>query len=555
MLTIEVELLTGRYVATSHYDRDLAEWPPHPARMFSALVAALHGRDPIDPDERAALEWLEQQPSPQLDVDLGVDDVVGRRAVMDVFVPVNDVSLVGDAEAPLRTARDAQHELETAPASAERDRQLADARKAVAKEAKKLERVLEELTRAEGDVSAKDIKSAQSLLPDHRVRQGRTFPVVCPARSVFAFAWPSDAPSELRRALDRLCERVTHFGHSSSLVRCVVVDNEVAPTLVPHADGDRVLRVVTPGQLERLEIAFARHQGVDLRVLPSRPQRYGTVTSSEREPVAPSNVFSSSWIIFERVAGARPLSSRGTDVARALRGALLEQHGARTLPPSLSGHRDDGSPANVPHIAFVALPFVGNLHADASIQGCAIVLPRNLPDEEHALLERLVAEWERQRGAEDETVVLAGKQLPPLHLQRIDVPTKATLRPATWCRPSRRFVTATPIALDRHPGNLRSNHESTASRAAVIAQQLVADACVRIGLPRPNVVEVSMAPLLAGAQPVRSFLPWPATPGRHPRVRVHAMIEFQMPVPGPVLIGAGRYFGLGLCLPDSGGAS
>lgn len=555
MFTIEVELLTGRYVATSHHDRDLAEWPPHPARMFSALVAALHERDPIDQTDRAALEWLERQPSPQMDVDLSVDDEAGRRAVMDVFVPVNDVSLIGDIEAPVRAAHDALRKLEAAPATAEREQRLADAQRDFDKETKKVARALDELGRADDALSAKDLKTAVALLPESRVRQVRTFPVVCPERTVFAFAWPTDAPMPVRHALDRLCERVTRLGHSSSLVRCAVVDKAVTPTLVPAADGDFILRVVSPGQLERLETAFARHQGVELRILPSRPQRYRVNACAERVPVFAHGVFSSDWIVFERVGGARPLSSRGTDVARALRAALFEQHGSRTLPPSLSGHQEGGAPADAPHAAFVSLPFVGNAHADASIQGCAIVLPRDLPAEDRELLQRLIAGWERARGVENDTMVLGGEHIPEVRVQRVDIPTKVALRPATWCRPSRRFVTATPIALDRHPGNLRSNLESTANRAASEAKRLVGEACTRIGLPRPHAVEVSMAPLLTGAQPAQSFLPWPGRPGRHPRVRVHAMIEFADPVRGPVLIGAGRYFGLGLCIPVDGGAT
>ena len=122
-----------------------------------------------------------------------------------------------------------------------------------------------------------------------------------------------------------------------------------------------------------------------------------------------------------------------------------------------------------------------------------------------------------------------------------------------WARPSRRFVTATPVALDRNPGNLRSNRDGTATRAAREAQQCIADACERIGLPRPSYVEVSLEPVLQGSQPVRAFPPWPGTPGRPPRVRVHAEIRFSGPMRGPVLLGAGRYFGLGLCLPVSAG--
>ena len=55
----------------------------------------------------------------------------------------------------------------------------------------------------------------------------------------------------------------------------------------------------------------------------------------------------------------------------------------------------------------------------------------------------------------------------------------------------------------------------------------------------------------------------PASPGRRqfpgyqtgngtPRACVHAEIEFAEPVRGPVLVGAGRYFGYGLCLPRAG---
>lgn len=121
------------------------------------------------------------------------------------------------------------------------------------------------------------------------------------------------------------------------------------------------------------------------------------------------------------------------------------------------------------------------------------------------------------------------------------------LRARTWCGPARRFVTATPIALDRNPGNLRSR--TTGVAAAEQAKAIIADACERIGVPRPTAVEVSLAPLLAGSVPVRAFDPFPREPGRLRRVRVHAEIIFDEPVRGPLILGAGRYVGLGLCRP------
>ena len=40
MLAIRIDLLAERYTATEFNDRNRAEWPPHPGRLFSALVAA-----------------------------------------------------------------------------------------------------------------------------------------------------------------------------------------------------------------------------------------------------------------------------------------------------------------------------------------------------------------------------------------------------------------------------------------------------------------------------------------------------------------------------------
>jgi CRISPR-associated protein Csb2 len=554
MLIIEVELLGGRYAATAYNDRSRAEWPPHPARVFSALAAALHDNDPVDAMERDALLWLEQQPPPSLDVDLDVTEEVGRRRVLDVFVPVNDISLVGDVEQPLREAREKVVRLSAKPQTSESSKELKKANETIRKEERKLAALIADQQRIETEPSAKALATAAALLPDRRTRQVRTFPVVLPGRSCFAFIWSEDVPADLRTALDRLCERVTRLGHSSSLVRCVIVDRPTTPTLVPNPDGGVVLRTVGPGQLVRLEREFERHQGVENRVLPSRPQRYSRPLPHKTESVFTRSVFSDEWILFERVDGARPLSSRGADLSRALRKALIETHGTKTLPTSLSGHREDGSPADQPHVAFISLPFVGHEHADASVQGCAIVLPRWFSESEREALHRLVAEWERDRAVDfDSTMELASGTLPPVRLRRVELSAKVSLRPGTWFHSARRFVTATPIALDRNPGNLRSNQQGTGRKAWIEAQRSIAVACERIGLPRPISVDISSAPLLLGAQPARSFSPWPGLHGRANRVLVHADIHFAEPVRGPVLLGAGRYFGLGLCMPTPEG--
>ena len=564
MLAIEIEILTGRYAATAHNDRGRGEWPPHPARFYSALVAAFHDLEEHDLDEaerkawsaeREALLWLEKEGAPSIWVD--PESRVGRRQVQDVYVPVNDVTLGEDAglshtewaAAFARQKNKAQAKLANADSKLREESQKDPDSDACKKARKDFEKAQREL--AKGGFSDVDLEKSVALMPDRRTRQVRTFPVVIPETPTFAFLWLDSDATGHRRALERLCARVTRLGHSSSLVRCTVVDRDLTPTFVPSDDGDVVLRVVGPGQLERLERAFEQHkphQGAQSYVLPARPQRYRSAPKVTAPSPKAESVFSTDWVLFERVGGSRPVASRATDLARALRGALIEVHGNDDLPATLAGHAANG-PAEQPHVAIVPLPFVGHEHADGAIMGIALVLPRELSRSDRELLLRLVAKWEKERASSRGNLTLAGGTLPPFVVRRVDVSAKAALDPSRWCRARKRFITATPIALDRNPGNLCSNRYGTARKAALEAQRSISEACLRVVGVRPDSVEVSLAPLLPGAQHVRDFRPWPGRPGRTPRVRVHADIHFEVPVRGPLLLGAGRYFGLGLCLP------
>src|SRR5439155_24185821 len=77
-------------------DREQAEWPPHPGRVFMAMVAA-HYQTGAAAAERAALEWLEALDPPLMHAPNGQS-----RAVVTQFVPVNDKS--GPSKAMLQSA-------------------------------------------------------------------------------------------------------------------------------------------------------------------------------------------------------------------------------------------------------------------------------------------------------------------------------------------------------------------------------------------------------------------------------------------------------------------
>jgi CRISPR-associated protein Csb2 len=79
-------------------------------------------------------------------------------------------------------------------------------------------------------------------------------------------------------------------------------------------------------------------------------------------------------------------------------------------------------------------------------------------------------------------------------------------------------------------------------------EDIVADACERIGLPRPNAVRLHKNSLVLGVAPSTRFR-LRRRGDEAPRPASHVILEFAEPVHGPILIGAGRYFGLGLFLP------
>ncbi|HMO85542.1 MAG TPA: hypothetical protein PKC18_11555, partial [Lacipirellulaceae bacterium] len=50
------------------------------------------------------------------------------------------------------------------------------------------------------------------------------------------------------------------------------------------------------------------------------------------------------------------------------------------------------------------------------------------------------------------------------------------------------------------------------------------------------------------------FPAYPNKGGNGPRPQLHVYLRFAEPVVGPVLLGAGRFLGYGLCMPLAGGA-
>lgn len=547
MFALAIEFLTGRYVATAYNDRRAVEWPPHPARIFSALVAT-HFEDPnAEASERAALEWLERQDPPELHC-----SEADARDSYDVFVPVNDASIVPDVG-------DESSELDEARRRAAGETDPKRLRKAT-KEVEKLEtRLKVKLAKAVGPIvgkiPAEMLSSGESLLPDRRGKQPRTFPSVTPRSPRMSLVWRgAAATNEQREILDALASRVVRIGHSSTLVSVRVLRaEEVTSTAfrVPDPDGTDLFRGVERGQLDRLVDDYSRHQGVvPGRTLPAAVHSYVKPRPPRSE--APQSVFGDDWVVFAHADGPHVPATRAVDIARAVR-KVLQHFGEQPPSEFVSGHQAAGSPSERPHLAIVSLPFVGHVRADGNLRGIALIFPRDSSLADRRSVLRAVHGWEaspRARRPEQgpAEVPVFGPAGLSLWLRRQTTVELDSLRPDRWCASARRWATVTPVALDRHPGDLRARDPDAQVAATSAASESIRQACQRIGLPRPWVSIVPAAPVAAAIK-AQEFPAFPPVEGRTRRVLTHAVLEFEQPVQGPLIIGAGRYHGLGLFLP------
>lgn len=542
---IEVNFLTGRFVATCHNDRRKPEWPPHPARLFSALVAAWADADNPDPSERAALEWLESRPPPGV----SASDAVPRRTVSN-FVPVNDPSVVSrglyERRADNISALSAQLHAELAASGGE-----------VTKKAARIERKLTRERDVETQVTSvgkTTSDTAAAMLPDQRGKQGRFFPSVTPDDARVCFIWNVSAPDDVVGPLDRLLRRVTRLGHSSSLVSCRFVRDAPAGTL-EAGESESGMRGIRGGQLAELERRFAHHGGCKPRSLPHTDVRYRAVAKGTHQPeVERKPNTAGRWIVFEFKPDSRSFpATRAVELATAMRAAVFH-HAEDPIPEELSGHLADGQPTAVPHVAFLPLPYVGFEHADGRLLGMAVSVPDAVGDDARRALYRAIGNWEAAAGkAEGDALKLTLGAQGVVHLCRLRGPTTlVSLRPGAWNRDSCRWVSATPIALPRHPGRLGRGTRAARAKAWASAEASVALACDHVGLPEPMSVEVSLSPFLTGSRPASRFPPFiqSGRAGRSVRRQLlHATVTFEHPVAGPLMLGAGRFVGLGLMRP------
>jgi len=403
VLAICWEYLGGRAVATDPNDRNRPEWPPHPDRVFQALVAAWGGRGDV---ERQSLSWLCSLEAPHLAVP--AESQVNHGALVKTYVPANDI---------------------------------------------------------EGPAGRAHVEKHLGLLPSTRKRSPRVFPVVHVGNARCALVWPEAVPPPgTREVLDGLCRAVTNIGHSSSMVRMWVTEEAPAISHRPVARRPQfMLRVPDAGRLDVLVKAYAKGGPGWSRPPQSGWQGYAATSA----PPARSGAFDDRLIVLRQGGGDRLGLVQSVALARGLRGTLIRAADASPAAKRLlSGHESDGSPLSDDHVAYLPLAYVADPasvrhHADGHIMGAALALPRALSEDTEQELFDVIASAMQGNGGRLR-VTLGAIGVVELEAE-VSVAPAIALTPQTWTRSSASWGTVTPIALDRLPPRRHSDHDGWAS--------------------------------------------------------------------------------------------
>lgn len=473
-LVIDVEFLHGTFRADpeglAHTGRmTRGEWPPSPARVFAALIAADGTGGRCRATDGSELEQLERldppvihaDPLPLIDQDL--HQVLQKRYVV--------------------------HQRES---TAKETHQEYAARKGVA------------------------------VHPGVRV---------CPKTPRVRYVYSADLSLATVDAIRRRAARIGYLGTADSPVR-VRISTESPEGILgmefrPDPDGELSIAVPREGHLEAWDalyearcehgVAVGRGQYPALRYLANyRSTRDSAGAMDSGEVVA--------WLCLRSPhTGRRAWVSgrRISSVTSLFKKAVLVQHQNLFGEPPAVLHGHDDRRDGYELARFLALPDVGFPHSRGRIHGLALWLPP-------AAAETV----RRARAAATAVSRLVGAG--------IDVgvaPWDGEVRPVAstpgrWVRASERWVTAFPALFERH-GPL------------TLAE--VARWCVHAGLPEPVAFRADRHPLVQGAvdlTPVEVH-----RPGRPRRPYAHVEVVFAEQVGGPVVIGAGRQRGFGLCLP------
>ena len=462
-------------------------WPPSPARLFQALVAGAARGATLNPSAVAALTWLEELPPPRI---AAPHATPGRTFIP--FVPNNDLDAVS------------------------------------------------------GDPSRR-----------HEVRVGKpTRSFLFDADQPLVYCWeiPGDAPGDAR-AVCEIADQLYQLGRGidPAWAAAAILESEEAESLlfehpgilsVPAGRGD--WPCPGPGTLTSLMKRHAAGLNRFSGVPGNRPELQGFV-----QPPKPwfrlVNYDARRRVLDYDLRGDEGFAPRPLHAVYAVATSLRDGAAARLSQalPELAGDverfvvgRGAGASDLNRRIRIIPLPSIGTEHTDPSVRRVRIEVPPACP----IPLDDLRWAFDGLQARDPET----GERWDGRLLSAED-----TGMSERYCGKARVFRSVTPVALPamhtrahrelpRGSGSLRRMEHQHACTAVRQALRHLGERT------RPEVVTVRREPFQARGLRAESF----ASGSRFPaRSLWHVEIQFPAPVEGPLVIGNGRFCGLGLMAP------
>ena len=473
MLAISVEFLHGTFrgdpdgaAVTGGLAR--GEWPPAPARLFAAFVAADGTRQASRVTDGRELLWLERLPPPAI------------HAERDPWPQTLKPRFI-----------------------VEQPRKFAD---------------------------IKHNKTGE--LYTHQEYVGRKGGLhrpgvrVVPSHPFVLYRWDTETPEEGTLAsLRRRAARVGYLGTSDSPVRVRVATKmpcgSPGEVFVPDPEGDVRIGVPRPGDVELLDRMYddwrERGASVTRSQFPELLHRETYRSPGGRDETDRGEVVA--WLRLRPSVSGRRISA----LTALFKEAVLDRHQRLYGEPPAVLHGHGFTRPGYDLARYLALPDVGYPYSRGRIHGLALWLPPG-----SGRSERRQA---RDAACAIDTLVGRGVEV-SVEPRHGDEKRPWAAHPRRWQGPSATWVTAFPVI-----------HE----RRGVPGLPEAARWCRHAGLPAPVAFRSVRTPLLPGAvdlAPVEVN-----RPGRPALPYSHAEFRFAEPVAGPVVVGAGRQRGFGLCVP------
>ncbi len=486
-----------------HDDRwhGAGEWPPSPFRLFQALVAAATRGARLPEEDRQALEWLEALPPPRLATPRGKP----AREIVS-YVPNNDLDAVGgnpDLVEKIRAAK-------------------------------------------------------------------RTRPILLQDAPRFLYVWTFETEGGVHvpsQRLMRLVRRLHQFGRGVDMAwarAAVLTPAEAEARLREHVGvlhepchgGGKLLQVPVRGSLQSLTL---RHEAFRQRLQVARQGRKKLLAF--RQPPKPTNArigyrCPPARLLFEIRHQEAPekfavvLPTQAAELVKTLRDAAaarLQQAGlsSAVVERYLVGRGADARDKRL-RVQIIPLPSIGHEHAGGGIRRVLVQIPPDCPlrVEDVAWAFTGLA-WDEEVDAESGEI-RGGKMLVRSEDERMlhhyGVPRLDNTASAS--KDARHWRTVTPAVLPALRGG-RKGGERQQREAHVV--KAVRTALRHAGVRnRPLRIRVQREPFDRNAERADAYRP----DRFDPRQLWHVAIDFEESVQGSLVLGNGRYLGLGIMAPD-----